>query len=242
MVYRALASMLVVAAALAAAAQEAPSRTPPRPPDLADLGALTAAELARAYLAATATLPLAQSAGEGLGLLNLEIDGRPYRIDAANAAQFIALLEGRVEVYGRAIAERGTAMIDGTYTLSAGPGCTGEKFDPRSVFAAALATDGTPLVPTTASITQSGIDTNLLVTLSRGRERLAELLYGATVGNTVVFTKAMGNGFGLYGTVKDHGIEVALDPEEVKRALGEEAGTDADWQAVEICRFSLTPR
>jgi hypothetical protein len=233
--------MLVAGTALGAAAEESPSRTPPEA-QLGDLTALTPLELARAYLAAAATLPLAQSAGEGLGILNVTIDGKEYRVDAANAAQFISLFEARAEAYGKAIAGHAPAAIEGSYAVTAGAGCRGEKFDPRSLFAGAIAPDGSPLMATTARIIQNGIDTNLLVTQSRGRERLAELISGTTVGNTVVFTKAMGSGFSVYGTVRDNAIELKLDPEEVKTALGAEAGSDADWQALSGCAFVLTRR
>jgi hypothetical protein len=243
MIYRQIiAAWLFTVAALGAAAQEAPGRIPPAPPKVQDLLPLTPYDLARGYLAAQAALPLAKSASDGLGVLNLGIDGKEYRVDTTNAAQFIPLLEDRVKLYGEAIAARGAAKIDGQYTFAAGPGCKGEKFDPRLLFAAGSSADGTPLMATTARIIQSGLDTNLLVTFTRGREVLGEFLSGTTVENTIIFTKVMGNGFSIYGTAKDNGIELELDPEEVKGSIGARAGTDADWQGLATCVFTLTKR
>jgi hypothetical protein len=243
MIYcRLVIASLFAGVAFSAAAQESPSRTPPAAPALKELMTQPAQEIARGYLAAMAALPLAKAAADGLGLLGVEIDGAAYRVDAANGAQFAALFEERVEVYGNAITERGTAVVEGQYTFTAGPACRGEMFDPRSLFAGALGPDGTPLLPTGIRILQYGIDANMLVTFTRGREIVGELLPGTTVENTVVFTKAMGNGFAIYGTVKGNVIELTLDPEEVRAALDPQSGTDADWQTLGACFFTLTRR
>jgi hypothetical protein len=243
MVYRPIiAAFFTAIAAAGAAAQEAPSRTPPVAPQLSEIIALTPYDLARGYLGATTAIPIAQAAGQGLGILGLGIDGKEYRVDAANAAQFIPLLEARAAVYGQAIVARGQAKIDGQYTFAAGAGCKGERFDPRLLFSGAQAADGTPLMATTARVIQTGIETNLLVTFNRGREVLGELLSGITVEDTIVFTKVMGNGFSIYGTAKGSTIELELDPEEVKGSIGANAGTAADWQALATCVFTLTKR
>jgi hypothetical protein len=157
-------------------------------------------------------------------------------------ALFVPLLEARAAVYGKAIVARGQPKIDGQYTFVAGPGCKGEKFDPRLLFSAGQAADGTPLMATTARVIQTGIETNLLVTFTRGREVLGELLTGITVENTIVFSKVMGNGFSIYGTVKDGAIELELDPEEVKGSIGATAGTEADWAGLASCVFTLARR
>ncbi len=246
MIHRLLAAaalcLFTVAASAQVAPPPAPLKTPPALPELSSLAGLSPYELARGYLGSTAAVPAAQAAQQGLGIANLGLDGVEYRVDASNAADFLKLLQARAAVYAKAIAARGLKMLDGQYLFTAGPGCKGEKFDPRLLFSGNRAADGSPLMASTARILQSGIETNLLVTFNRGREVVGELLSGVTVEDELVFTRVMGNGFSIYGMIKGDRIELELDPDEVKNSIGAEQGTAADWQALGTCVFTLTRR
>jgi hypothetical protein len=243
-------SLFALLAVAPAAAQQAspapplpqPSLVPPPVPDAATLAALPPYELARGYLAAVAAVPLAQAAGEGQGILNLGIDGQPYIVNTANAARFIPFLQARVAAYGKAITTRGSAKIDGTYGLAAGPACKGEKFDPRILFAGGKGPDGTPLMATSARVIQMGAETDLLVTLVQGRQSLGEIIMGTAVENTLVLADVMSHGFSIYGTISGNTIELRLDPEEVKDAIGADTATAADWKLLEACVFTLTKK
>jgi hypothetical protein len=242
----ALASAAILAASVAVAQTAPPAparlRNAPAAPQVEALLPLAPAELARGYLAAQAALPLVEQAGQGLGIVDIGIDGQKYRIDSANAGQFIPLFNGRIAAYAQAIGIRGAPAIDGQYTFAAGPACKGETFDPRRLFAAASAADGTPFLPTVARITQTGADTNLVLTFNRGRTVFTEILPGTSVENTIVFSNVE-NGVSIHGTVKDAGaIELKLDPEEVKTSPGVQSGSGADWQALAACLFTLTKR
>ena len=234
----------ILTATAGALAQQppAPSLVAPPAPATASLAKLPALELARGYLAALSALPLTQAARDGQGILTVGIDGTAYQVNAANGDQFIKLMQDRAKVYGDAISARGAPMIDGQYGLSVGSSCKGEKFDPRVIFAGGRAPDGTPILATTARIVQTGIETDLLVTLVRNRQTIGEIISGTAVDNVVIFSDVMGNGFSFYGDIKGDTIALRLDPEEVKDVLGANAATDADWQALGACVFTLTKR
>jgi hypothetical protein len=220
----------------------APALVAPAPPGTATVAALPALELVRGYLAAIAALPLTHAARDGQGILTVGIDGIPYQVNAANADQFIALMQARMAAYGEAIKARGSPTLDGQYDLVAGPACKGEKLDPRIIFAGGRAPGGTPIMATTARIVQAGIETDLLVTLAQNRQVIGEIISGAAVEDVVIFSDVMGKGFSLYGTIKRDAIELRFDAEEVKDALGPDAATEADWQAFADCVFTLTKR
>jgi len=238
-------SAVVASVALMAQAQQpvpAPALVAPPPPAAAIVAALPALELVRGYLAAVAALPLTQAARDGQGVLTVGIDGVAYQVNAANADQFIRLMQARTAAYGEAITVRGSPMLEGQYDLAAGPACKGEKLDPRIIFAGGRAPDGTPIMATSARIIQNGIETDLLVTLARNRQVIGEIVSGAAVENVVIFADVMGKGFSLYGAINRDMIDLRFDAEEVKDALGPDAATEADWHAFNDCVFTLTKR
>jgi hypothetical protein len=219
-----------------------PSLTPPPAPDPAALATLPAYELARGYLAAIAALPLADSARQALGILNLGIDGKAYIVNSANAVAFIPLLKARADAFGKVITMRGSSVTEGQYALATGAGCKGERFDPRFIFSAGKAANGEPVMATSARIIQNGLETDVLVTLSQNRQTIGEVLTGVAVENTLVLADVMSAGFSLYGSVVGNTIELRLDPLEVKDAIGAAAGTEADWKLVDACVFTLSKK
>jgi hypothetical protein len=216
-----------------------PLTVPPAVPDPEHLKTLPAIDLARGYLAAENALPLASQAAQGQGVLGLGIDGIAYTVNASNAPQFITFLQARAAAFTKAIMARGSTAIDGQYTVSAGPGCVGEKYDPRQIFASSKGPNGVQLASGIQIVT-SGIDTNMLVTLAQNRQTIGSLISGTAVENTVVFADVLSMGYSLYGSVSANTITLRLDPDEVKNALGASAGTDADWKRLEACVFTLT--
>jgi hypothetical protein len=220
----------------------APLLIPPALPDPASLVSLPAADLARGYLAAKTALPLARQAAAGQGTLGLGIDGVAYSVSAANAAPFITFLQAREDAFTQAITKRGSVMIDGQYTLAAGPGCTGEKFDPRYLFSPGKAPDGSILPAKAVQIITNGIETDMLVTLVQNRDTIGSVLSGTAVDNTVIFADVLSMGYSVYGTIGPNTIALRFDPDEVENALGPDAGTAADWKRLSACVFTLTKK
>jgi hypothetical protein len=229
-------------AAPSATDQPAPALVPPPLPDTATLAGMSAVDLARGYLAAQAALPLAHQAAAAQGVLSLGIDGQPYTVSSGNAGQFITFLQARVDAFTKAITKRGALNLDGQYALAAGPGCMGEKFDPRVLFSPGKAADGSLLPAKAVQIITSGIDTNMLITLSQNRQVIGVVLTGTAVDDTVIFADVLSMGFSLYGSIGPNTIALRFDPEEVKSALGADVGTDADWKRLAACVFTLTKK
>jgi hypothetical protein len=237
-------SAALFAASVAVAQTPAPApsrlRNAPPSPQVDALLPLAPHELARGYLAAQTALPLAEEAGKGLGIVDIGIDGQEYRVDSANAGQFVPLFSARIAAYAQAIGIRGTPAIDGPYSFAAGPDCEGETFDARHLFAAAVGPDGTPLMATTARIVQAGADISLILTFNRGRGAFTEILTGTAVENTLLLGRGLENGIAIHGIARDGMIELRLEAEEVKASLSAQSGTGTDWQTLAACVFTLT--
>jgi hypothetical protein len=238
---RRTAAFLVAALLSFSASAQQPSPIPPPAPAVDALVKLPAADLVSGYLAAKSALPVADLARQGQGILTLGIDGVPYLVNTTNGEQFIALLQQRIATFAKAIEARGSVLMEGQYDLAASPACKGEKFDPRYAFAT-RGTGGTPVMASRGQVVLNGIEADLLVTVIQGRASVGVILVGAAVDDAVIFANVMGEGFNLYGTIKGNAIALRFEPDEVKAALGAGAGTDADWNNLADCVFTLTKR
>jgi hypothetical protein len=171
--------------------------------------------------------------------MSLGIDGVPYAVNAANAAAFVKALDARLAALSGAIDGRGAAPIDGQYRLEAGAGCTGSKLDPKRIFSTS-AVSGAPIMATEVRIVAGGIERYMFISVTQNRQTIGVVMSGVAIGDTVVFADVLSLGFDLWGTVKDTTIELRLDAEQMKGALGAEAGTEEDWRAIGACVFTLT--
>ena len=208
-------------------------------PTLDQALSVTAQDLAASYLSINEVVSMvALSLEHGINVTVNLGDGQ-YNITQENAASFHEAYLQRLDVYRKAIEQRGFIDIDGRYELSVNASCHEEKQLGIAQIFAVGERDGEPLFANELVIRQTGFKADLVFSADDNGQPSEIVFPGATVENAIIFSTP--HGFNLWGTVENRIVNLQLRIEDVERALMMKFSSRSDRQAVADCVFSLTP-
>ncbi len=216
-----------------ALAQDAPAV-----PTLEQVLSIPPQYLAAGYLAVDATAAMVEAAAGAGFTINTTLDGKKQTITKSNLDAYLTAYRARLEIYRRAIKQRGFAEIQGRYALDAGASCRGQQLDLREMFAGAVRT-GEPVMANELNVRQAGFKADLVLSTNYEGQTREIVFPGAVVGNAVVFAAPANMGFNFWGAVHERVVELRLDVREFQSAVGV---SDSDLPTVENCVFTLTPK
>ena len=149
----------------------------------------------------------------------LNIDGEMVKITQENAPGILKAFKERLQVYRRAIRQRGHRKINGWYTVQVNEALEGEEgFDMVELFANAKLSSKEYLLAREIQIKQKDFDVQMVREIDFGGEKKDVSFPGLTIGDSIVF-EVSNIKIHFYGTLHDDTIELRMDLNEVKRSL-----------------------
>ena len=149
----------------------------------------------------------------------LNIDGKMVKITQENAPGILKAFKERLQVYRRAIRQRGHREIKGWYTVQVNEALEGEEgFDMVELFADAKLSSKEYLLAREIQIKQKDFNVQMVREIDFRGEKKDVSFPGLTIGDSIVF-EVPNIKIRFYGTLHDDTIELRLDLNEVKRSL-----------------------
>ena len=189
-------------------------------PSLEQVSHVSSFRLGQGYRAVKSTISTLETAIKFPNVtILLNIDGKMVKITQENAPGILKAFKERLQVYRRAIRQRGYRKIKGWYTVQVNEALEGEEgFDMVELFADAKLSSKEYLLAREIQIKQKDFNVQMVREIDFGGEKKDVSFPGLMIGDSIVF-EVPNIEIRFYGTLHDDTIELRLDLNEVKRSL-----------------------